>query len=85
MDEKQKWLYDVTVKPIAPLPFDYQDNVVYMMKEIQRLQALGKSNPKVRGWGMNDIVNEIGIQFGEGYKPFARDYILKEANLNEGV
>tara|TARA_B110000285_G_scaffold213739_1_gene258358 strand:- start:1254 stop:1481 length:228 start_codon:yes stop_codon:yes gene_type:complete len=73
------------VKQIAQLPIDYEENVVDMIEEIEKLKALGKSNPKVRGWGMNNIVDEIGIQFGEGYKPFARDYILKEANLNEGV
>ena len=72
------------VKQIAQLPIDYEENVVDMIEEIEKLKALGKSNPKVRGWGMNNIVDEIGIQFGEGYKPFARDYILKEANLNEG-
>ena len=73
------------VKQIAQLPIDYEENVVDMIEEIEKLKSLGKSNPKVRGWGMNNIVDEIGIQFGEGYKPFARDYILKEANLNEGV
>mgnify|MGYP003632481194 FL=1 len=72
------------VKQIAQLPIDYEENVVDMIEEIEKLKALGKSNPKVRGWGMNNIVDEIGIQFGEGYKPYARDYILKEANLNEG-
>ena len=53
----------------------------FIFQVIEKLMADGKSDPKIRGWAMSDIVTKIGDRFGEDKKSVARAYIMSKCGV----
>jgi len=37
----------------------------------------GKANPKIRGWAMSTIIEQVKESFGEKHTHLARDYFMR--------
>lgn len=55
----------------------------FIFQTIEKLMADGKSDPKIRGWAMSDIVTKIGDRFGEDKKSVARAYIMSKCGVTD--
>ena len=55
----------------------------FIFQVIEKLMADGKSDPKIRGWAMSDIVTKIGDRFGEDKKSVARAYIMSKCGVTD--
>ena len=55
----------------------------FIFQVIEKLMADGKSDPKIRGWAMSDIVTKIGDRFGEDKKSIARAYIMSKCGVTD--
>ena len=55
----------------------------FIYQVIEKLMADGKSDPKIRGWAMSDIVTKIGDRFGEDKKSVARAYIMSKCGVTD--
>ena len=55
----------------------------FIFQVIEKIMADGKSDPKIRGWAMSDIVTKIGDRFGEDKKSVARAYIMSKCGVTD--
>ena len=55
----------------------------FIFQVIEKIMADGKSDPKIRGWAMSDIVTKIGDRFGEDKKSIARAYIMSKCGVTD--
>jgi len=55
----------------------------FIFQTIEKLMADGKSDPKIRGWSMSDIITKIGDRFGEDKKSVARAYIMSKCGVTD--
>ena len=55
----------------------------FIFQVIEKLMADGKSDLKIRGWAMSDIVTKIGDRFGEDKKSVARAYIMSKCGVTD--
>ena len=50
----------------------------FIFQVIEKLMADGKSDPKIRGWAMSDIVQEVENQLGKDASELARKHMISD-------
>ena len=55
----------------------YLDEKMEVINFIETKMREGKSDPKIRGWAMSTIVNQVAEKFGEKQTTLARDYFIR--------
>mgnify|MGYP001296671838 CR=1 FL=1 len=53
------------------------DEKMEVITFIETKMREGKANPKIRGWAMSTILEQVKEEFGEKEVPFARDYFTR--------
>jgi len=55
----------------------YLDEKMEVINFIEKKMREGKADPKIRGWAMSTIVNQVAEKFGENQASLARDYFIR--------
>lgn len=53
------------------------DKKMKVVNFIEDEMKKGKANPKIRGWAMSTILEQVKEAFGDKEVPFARDYFTR--------
>lgn len=55
----------------------YLDEKMEVINFIEKKMREGKADPKIRGWAMSTIVNQVAEKFGANQASLARDYFIR--------
>jgi len=53
------------------------DEKMEVINFIETKMKEGKANPKIRGWAMSTIIEQVKESFGEKHEHLARDYFMR--------
>lgn len=56
------------------------DEKMEVINFIEKKMKEGKADPKIRGWAMSTIVNQVAEKFGEKHSHLAKDYFIRYYN-----
>lgn len=59
------------------------DKKMKVVNFIEDEMKKGKANPKIRGWAMSTILEQVKEAFGDKEVPFARDYFTRYYERNK--
>jgi len=53
------------------------DEKMEVINFIEKKMREGKADPKIRGWAMSTIVNQVAEKFGANQASLAKDYFIR--------
>ena len=55
----------------------YLDEKMEVVNFIEKKMREGKADPKIRGWAMSTIIDQVKESFGDKHTHLARDYFIR--------